>query len=237
MAVCMLEVCSLVVCLFCFAVQRYDKIAYFPNIYKFFLLLKNYFTHKLIDNCVKVITLQLLLMKTFRFDMNTTFNFVSLSYRQSKTYLFSVFFILGNILLPQLCHLVHLGGPTLLPIYFFTLVGAYKYGIRLGLLVAILSPLVNSFFFGMPVPALLPAIICKSVLMAVAAGYMAGRTGKLSILSLIGIVLFYQIVGGIFEWAISGSLDAALQDFRIGVPGMLLQIFGGYLLLRSISRI
>ena len=169
--------------------------------------------------------------------MNTTFNFVSLSYRQSKTYLFSVFFILGNILLPQLCHLVHLGGPTLLPIYFFTLVGAYKYGIRLGLLVAILSPLVNSFFFGMPVPALLPAIICKSVLMAVAAGYMAGRTGKLSILSLIGIVLFYQIVGGIFEWAISGSLDVALQDFRIGVPGMLLQIFGGYLLLRSISRI
>ena len=48
--------------------------------------------------------------------MNTAFNFVSLSYRQSRTYLFSVLFVLGNILLPQLCHLVHLGGPTMLPI-------------------------------------------------------------------------------------------------------------------------
>lgn len=82
--------------------------------------------------------------------MNTAFNFVSLSYRQSRTYLFSVLFVLGNILLPQLCHLVHLGGPTMLPIYFFTLVGAYKYGMRLGLLVAILSPLVNSFFSECP---------------------------------------------------------------------------------------
>lgn len=169
--------------------------------------------------------------------MNTAFNFVSLSYRESKTYLFSAFFILGNILLPQLCHLLHLGGPTLLPIYFFTLVGACKYGMSLGLLVAILSPLINSFLFAMPVPALLPAIICKSVLMAVAAGYVAARTGKLSVLSLVGVVLFYQVVGGIFEWAVSGSLDAAFQDFRIGVPGMLLQIFGGYLLLKSISHI
>ena len=108
---------------------------------------------------------------------------------------------------------------------------------KLGLLVAILSPLVNSFFFGMPVPMLLPAIICKSVLLAVAAGFLASRTGKLSIFSLMGVVLFYQIVGGMAEWAISGSLDAALQDFRIGVPGMLLQIFGGYWLLKSISKI
>lgn len=169
--------------------------------------------------------------------MNTTFNFVSLSYNQSRTYLFSVLFIIGNILLPQLCHLVHLGGPTLLPIYFFTLIGAYKYGMKLGLLVALLSPVVNSLLFGMPVPALLPAIISKSVLLAVAAGYLAYRTRKLTVISLIGIVLFYQIAGGMAEWIISGSLDAALQDFRIGVPGMLLQIFGGYLLLKSISRI
>ena len=169
--------------------------------------------------------------------MNTAFSFVSLSYRQSRTYLFSVLFVLGNILLPQLCHLVHLGGPTMLPIYLFTLVGAYKYGMRLGLLVAILSPLVNSFFFGMPVPTLLPAIICKSMLLAVAAGFLAERTGKLSILSLTGVVLFYQTVGGMAEWAITGSLNAALQDFRIGVPGMLLQIFGGYWLLKSISKV
>ena len=99
----MSEVCSSVVCLFCFAMQRYDEIAYFPNIYKFFLFSGNYFIHYMIDNCMKVITLQLLIMKTFIFDMNTAFNFVSLSYRQSRTYLFSVSCVIWFILAVLLC--------------------------------------------------------------------------------------------------------------------------------------
>lgn len=45
--------------LFNFTPQSYYEIAYFPNIYKFFLFRKNYFHLNLIDNCVKVITLQL----------------------------------------------------------------------------------------------------------------------------------------------------------------------------------
>ena len=48
-------------------------------------------------------------------------------------------------------------------------------------------------------------------------------------------VLFYQVVGSAGEWALSGSLTAALQDFRIGIPGMLLQIFGGYLLIKYLK--
>lgn len=169
--------------------------------------------------------------------MDTTFKFVSLTYTQTKTYLFAALFLLGNILLPQLCHCVELGGPTWLPIYFFTLIGAYKYGMRLGLLVAVLSPLINSFLFGMPVIAVLPAIITKSVLLPVASGYVASRYKKVGILSLLAVVMFYQVFGSIAEWFITGSADAALQDFRIGIPGMMLQIIGGYFLLKSISRI
>jgi hypothetical protein len=29
----------------------------------------------------------------------------------------------------------------------------------------------------------------------------------------------------------------AVQDFRLGVPGMLIQLFGGYFLLRAIAKI
>ena len=119
----------------------------------------------------------------------------STGYRETCTYLAAALFAAGNIVLPQLCHLVQLGGPTMLPIYFFTLVGAYKYGWRVGLLTVVLSV------------ALLAAV-----------------------------VLFYQIVGSAGEWALTGSFTAAVQDFRIGIPGMLLQVFGGYLFIKYVIR-
>lgn len=97
----------------------------------------------------------------------------SLRYADARTYLAAALFVAGNLALPQLCHAVHMGGPTWLPIYFFTLVGAYKYGWRVGLLTALASPLLNSVLFGMPLPAMLPAIVLKSLLLAGAAGFAA----------------------------------------------------------------
>ena len=120
-----------------------------------------------------------------------------LPYNEIKTYWTAALFIVGNILLPQLCHLLPQGGTTWLPIYFFTLVGAYKYGWRAGLLVALASPLANSALFGMPAPAVLPAILLKSVLLATAAGYAAKRFQHTSLLLLLGIVAFYQIFGAL----------------------------------------
>lgn len=168
--------------------------------------------------------------------MESTTKLYSLNYTSANTYLFALLFIVGNIVLPQLCHLIHLGGPTMLPIYFFTLVGAYKYGMKVGLLTAIFSPIINSFLFGMPAIAVLPAILVKSVLLALAAGYMATRCHKVTIPALLSVVLIYQVMGTLVEWAIVGNFYLAVQDFRIGIPGMLLQIFGGYTLLRMIAK-
>ena len=70
----------------------------------------------------------------------TTVRLYSLGYGQAKTYWTAFLFVAGNVLLPQLCHLFPLGGVRWLPIYFFTLVGAYKYGWRVGLLTAVASP-------------------------------------------------------------------------------------------------
>ena len=123
----------------------------------------------------------------------------------------------------------------LLPIYFFTLVAAYKYGWKVGLLTAVASPLINSVLFAMPAAAVLPAILTKSILLAAAAGFTARRFRSVSLMLLLGVVLFYQLFGSAVEWALSGSLAAALQDFRIGIPGMLLQIIGGYLLIKHLK--
>lgn len=166
----------------------------------------------------------------------TTVKLYSLEYTNAKTYLAAALFVAGNIALPQLCHLVSLGGPTWLPIYFFTLVGAYKYGWRVGLLTAIASPLVNSALFGMPAVAVLPAILLKSVVLSLTAGFAATRFRQASIPLLVTVVLGYQVLGSLGEWALVGSFYAAAQDFRIGLPGMLIQIFGGWAFINFLIR-
>ena len=160
----------------------------------------------------------------------------SLNYSNVKTYIIAALFVAGNILLPQLCHLMPQGGMVWLPIYFFTLVGAYKYGWKVGLLTALLSPLCNHLMFGMPAAAVLVPIFAKSVVLALAAAFVAQRSQKLSLLLMVAVVATYQIVGGAFEWAWSGSLAVAAQDLRLGVPGMLTQIIGGYLVLKYLLK-
>lgn len=168
--------------------------------------------------------------------METTVKLYSLPYNNVKTYLTALLFIAGNLVLPQLFHLIPQGGTTWLPIYFFTLVGAYKYGWKAGLLTAVASPLLNSWLFGMPMPAVLPAILLKSVILAIAAGYAARRFRKITLPLLLAVVLTYQILGTLGEWAMTGNFYDAVQDFRIGIPGMLMQIAGGYAVIRYLIR-
>lgn len=160
----------------------------------------------------------------------------SLSLRESKSFLVALAFVVGNIALPQLCHLIPQGGYIFLPIYFFTLVGAYKYGWQVGLLTAVASPIVNSLLFGMPAHAMVPIILIKSILLALSAGLMAKYAQKVSILSLLGVVLAYQLLGGMAEWAITGTIAAPLQDFQLGLPGLVFQVIGGYLVIRYLLR-
>ena len=166
--------------------------------------------------------------------MQTTIKLYALPYSNAKTYLAAFLFVLGNLVMPQLFHLIPQGGIRWLPIYFFTLVGAYKYGWKVGLLTAVLSPLANSALFGMPDVAVLPAILLKSVLLAIAAGYAASHFKKASLGLLVGVGVAYRFVGTLGEWVVNGSFWLAIQDFRIGVPGMLLQIFGGWVFINKI---
>lgn len=166
----------------------------------------------------------------------TILKLYSLEYGNLKTWLVAALFIAGNMVLPPLFHLVPQGGATWLPIYFFTLVGAYKYGWRVGLLTAVLSPVVNSALFGMPPVAALPAIVLKSVLLAVFAGLAAARFRKASVGLLLAVVLAYQTVGTLGEWVMVGDFRLAVQDFRLGVPGMLLQVLGGWVFINHLIR-
>ena len=54
--------------------------------------------------------------------METTVKLHVLNYSDVKTYWVAILFVAGNIVIPQLFHLVPQGGMFWLPIYFFTLV-------------------------------------------------------------------------------------------------------------------
>jgi len=168
--------------------------------------------------------------------MQKTIKLESLSFDMSKTWLMAALFVAGNLVLPQLVHFVPQGGPTLLPIYFFTLIAAYKYGWKTGVLTAVLSPVINHLLFGMPLAAMLPVILLKSILLAGAAAFAAHYFKKVNLMILVGVVLAYQIPGTLVEWLLTGSFGVAVQDFRIGLPGMALQVLGGWLMISSGRR-
>jgi len=169
--------------------------------------------------------------------MESTIKLYSLRAVDVKSYAYALLFVAGNIVLPQICHLIPMGGQMLLPIYFFTLIAAYKYGFFTGLLTAIASPLINHLLFGMPGAEMLPILLIKSSLLAVAASYMAQHTRQIKIRSLLLVILFYQGIGMIAEFALTGSYMAAMQDIRLGLPGMLLQLVGGYLCLKALKNV
>lgn len=170
--------------------------------------------------------------------MTSALNFkaLNLSLANSRTYLFATAFVAGNLLLPQLCHLIPSGGLIWLPIYFFTLIAAYKFGLKIGLITALLSPLANYLLFGMPVLGMLPIILIKSGLLAFAASMVASKTNRLSLMLLLLVILSYQLVGGFAEWALTGSFVAAIQDFKLGMPGLMVQLFGGWLVLKTLAK-
>ena len=167
--------------------------------------------------------------------MNTATLTRHYSFSNARTYLAAALFIAGNIVVPQLCHLVPQGGLIFLPIYFFTLVGAFKCGWKVGLLTAVLSPVVNCLLFGMPPVASLPAILIKSLAL-VGAVALVSRRMPFSFRSVVFAVLGYQLIGMLAEFLMDFNLLHALQDVRIGWPGILIQMVGGYLVIKALQR-
>ena len=152
-----------------------------------------------------------------------------------RTYVAAAIFVVGNIVVPQLCHLIPNGGLIFLPIYFFTLVGAFKCGWKVGLLTAVLSPVVNCLLFGMPPVASLPAILIKSLALVLAVALVSRKMG-FSIWAVAIAVLSYQLVGMLAEFLMDFNFLHAVQDVRIGWPGILIQIVGGWALLKAIEK-
>ena len=159
-----------------------------------------------------------------------------IGYREWRAYTIAVLFTACNIVLPQLFHYIPGGGSAFLPIMFLTLITVYKYGWQAGMLTAILSPFANHILLGMPGMDVLPFISLKSIYLAAIAGYAAWRFRHTSISIIIGIVISYQAIGMLTEWLISGNIAFAINELITSIPGILLQIVGGYIFIHYILK-
>ena len=164
--------------------------------------------------------------------MKTTARLYTLTLDEARTYLWALIFVGANLLLPQVFHLVPQGGIIFSPLSLVIMAGAYKLGWRVGLLAALASPLVNHLITGMPAMSVLPVMTLKLAVLALVAGFTAQHFRRATIPLLTGVVLLTELLSGLGELALMGGIDATIQDFTVGWPGMLLQIVGTYLIVK-----
>jgi hypothetical protein len=164
--------------------------------------------------------------------METSVRLYRLNYDELKTYLWAAVFVVCNMVLPKLFHLIPQGGIIFAPLSLVILAGAYKLGWKTGLLAAVASPLINNLVFGMPEWGVLPVMTLKLAVLALVAGLIAQHFRSVSLLLLISVVLVSEIIGGLGELALTGDIADTVKDFTIGWPGLLLQVFGTYLIVK-----
>jgi hypothetical protein len=164
--------------------------------------------------------------------MEANVRLYTLNYDEVKTYMWATVFVACNLVLPQVFHLIPQGGIIFSPLSLVILAGAYKFGWKTGLLAALLSPSVNHLLTGMPATEVLPVMTMKLAVLAVIAGLTAQYFKKASLPIIIGVVLVCKAVECVGELLLTGGIEATVTDFTMGWPGLLLQVFGTWLLLK-----
>ena len=168
--------------------------------------------------------------------MEATVRLYTLNYDEVKTYMWAAIFVACNLVLPQVFHLIPQGGIIFSPLSLVILVGAYKFGWKTGVLAAQASPIVNHLLTGMPAMEVLPVMTLKLAVLALVAGLAAQHFKTVSLPLLLGVVLVSKAIEAIGELVLTGGIAATAADFTIGWPGMLMQIVGGYLIIRYLLK-
>lgn len=167
--------------------------------------------------------------------MEANVKLYALNYDEVKTYLWATVFVACNLILPQVFHLIPQGGIIFSPLSLVIMTGAYKFGWKTGLLAALVSPLVNHLITGMPAWEVQPVMTFKLVALAIVAGLIAQRYQVVSLLILVSIVIMTKAIGIVGELAITGGIDATIADLTLGWPGLMLQIFGTWFILKYVK--
>jgi hypothetical protein len=159
----------------------------------------------------------------------------TLRWSDVRLYLLSALFAAGNLLVPLALHTIPEGGAIFLPLFFFTLVAGWQFGWAAGLVVALVSPLLNTVLTGMPTWAMIPVVLTKSLVVALAAAVLSRTMNTVSLGGIALAVVGMQAAGFLAERVTGMPLAVSNHLFLLSVPGMLILIFGGWAVLRLLN--
>jgi hypothetical protein len=128
------------------------------------------------------------------------------------------------------------GGLIFLPIFFFTLVAASRFGFAAGAVTGIASPLLNYALTGMPPASELFTVLAQSIVLAAIAAGLTARQGRATVPALLAAAVVMQLAGFAIDLVRGGSVAAGLDMLRLGVPGVAIMVVGGYAVLRLLER-
>ncbi|MFC2041589.1 ECF transporter S component [Chloroflexota bacterium] len=163
---------------------------------------------------------------------------IVLKYNDIRSYVFTLVFVLLDILVPWVFHQFHLAGPTFLPMHIFVLIAGLAFGWRAGLIVGLLTPLTSYAVSGMPVLRVLPQIAIELSAYGLVAGILREKLNLRVLWSLLGamiagrlamclaVLVIYLIVGRIYS-PIGPEANPFLVLWSVikqGWPGMVVQL-------------
>ena len=71
-------------------------------------------------------------------------------------------------------------------------------------------------------------------MLAIVAGLAAQHFKSVSLPLIIGVVLVSKVIGCVGELMLTGGIEATIADFTVGWPGLMLQVFGAWLILKYV---
>jgi hypothetical protein len=145
----------------------------------------------------------------------------------AKWFLFLTIFSALGITLPFLCHQFGVAGAVFLPIHFAVLTAGMVMGIRGGLIVGLVSPVLSFAISGMPPPASLFPMTVEVMTYGIVAGFMLHTLHKSAIVSLIISLVAGRLVSLTLVSLILGRVEFTHQLYNlfiIALPGIAIQL-------------
>lgn len=164
---------------------------------------------------------------------------------KTKKLVWAALFLAIGILIPYIFHIIGLPGQVFLPMHIPVLLCGLILGGKYGLMVGILTPLINSAVLGMP--PIYPIGVCMAFELAaygIATGLLYKNKKCNIFVSLIGAMLIGRVVSGIINYillTVGGSgfvLGAFITGaFVKGVWGMAIQLILLPIIVKALEQV
>ncbi len=150
----------------------------------------------------------------------------------SKRVVYTGLFLALGLILPQMFHFLPVAnaGKIMLPMHIPVILAGYFLGSKSGMIVGVLSPVISSLLFQMPVALMMPIMAVELLVYGLAAGIF-GRKIKNNYLSLILVMICGRLASaGMYVLMINVfgitklNLGMFIMSLSTGVPGIVLQL-------------